>query len=80
MSSKGQIIIPKAVRLKLGLKPKGYVRITLMEEKKKVTIEAVSDDPIKRLTGIFKDYTKFSTKELLKSRKEDIKIEEKSFT
>jgi hypothetical protein len=66
--------------LKLGLKPKGYLRITLMEENKKATIEAVSDDPINRLTGIFKDYTKFSTKELLKSRKEDIKIEEKKFT
>jgi len=72
---KGQIIIPKDIRDKLGIKPGKTLSLRLIDDH--VEIRPLPDDPIEFLTGIFKDYPGSLSSELLKERRSDDEIDEK---
>jgi len=71
LSSKNQIVIPAEIRKQLGIKSHARLRLSLSEEKDKVIIEPLTNDPIKELTGILKDHPKSLSKELLRERNKD---------
>jgi len=73
--AKGQIIIPKEIRDRLGIKPGKRVSIKVVGDH--AEIKPLPDDPIEFLTGIFKDYPKSLATELLDERKGDNEIDEK---
>jgi AbrB family looped-hinge helix DNA binding protein len=72
--AKGQIIMPKEIRDKLGIKPGKALSVKLVEDH--VEIQPLPDDPIEFLTGIFKDHPRSMSDELVKERKEDDDIDE----
>lgn len=74
--AKGQIIIPKEIRNRLGIKPGKEVSIRLVNDH--VEIRPLPDDPIEFLTGIFKEHPKSMAGELLEERKKDDRIDEKN--
>jgi len=74
--AKGQIIMPKEIRDKLGIKPGTALSVKLVNDH--VEIRPLPDDPIEFLTGIFKDHPRSMARELLKERKRDDKIDETS--
>jgi len=66
LSQKGQILIPRHLRRKLGLKPGD--KIHLAEEPGRLVLTPVPPDPIQAATGFLKG--KFSlTKDLLRERR-----------
>ena len=67
--TKGQIIMPKEIRDKLGIKPGTVVSVSVVDDH--VEIRPLPDDPIEFLTGIFKDHPRSLAKELLEERKRD---------
>jgi AbrB family looped-hinge helix DNA binding protein len=75
--AKGQIVIPAEIRRKIGLKPGRRVLVTL-EGERKVSLEPLSDDPIRELRGILKGGPSL-TGELLEERRKDRKREEEKF-
>lgn len=75
--AKGQIVIPAAIRKKIGLKPGRKVLVTLMD-KRKVTIEPVPHDPIEAACGMLQGGSSL-TQALLRERREDHAREEKKF-
>ena len=74
-SSKGQIVIPKKIRQKLGIMPGKKVSIQIVGHH--VEISPVPDDPVKALRGILKGGPSLAD-ELLAERQKDNKIDEKS--
>jgi AbrB family looped-hinge helix DNA binding protein len=66
---KGQIIIPKFIRDKLGIKPGKILSIELVDDH--IEMRPLPDDPIEFLTGIFKDIPVSMASELLEERKSD---------
>jgi AbrB family looped-hinge helix DNA binding protein len=72
--AKGQIIMPKEIRDKLGIKPGTTLSVKLVDDH--VEIRPLPVDPIEFLTGIFKDYPHSMAGKLLKERKRDDKIDE----
>ena len=72
--AKGQIIMPKEIRDKLGIKPGTALSVKLVDDH--VEIRPLPDDAIEFLTGIFKDYPRSMAGELAKERKKDDKIDE----
>jgi len=76
-SSKGQVVIPKEARQKLGLKPGSKVMVKTVNDH--IEIYPLPEDPVEYLCGIFKDSPGSLTEALLKDRKEDIAREEKKF-
>jgi AbrB family looped-hinge helix DNA binding protein len=72
--AKGQIIMPKEIRDKLGIKPGTALSVKLVDDH--VEIRPLPDDPIEFLTGIFKEYPRSMAEDLLKERKKDDKIDE----
>ncbi|MFH1351190.1 MAG: AbrB/MazE/SpoVT family DNA-binding domain-containing protein [Pseudomonadota bacterium] len=74
MSSKGQVVIPKEVRDKLGITPGKKVVFRVVGEH--AEIQALPDDPIKSMRGIIKGGRSLA-KELISERKRDNKIDEK---
>jgi AbrB family looped-hinge helix DNA binding protein len=72
--AKGQIIMPKEIREKLGIKPGAALSVKLVDDH--IEIRPLPDDPIEFLTGIFKDYSGSMAGELLEERKRDDKIDE----
>lgn len=74
VSSKGQLVIPKEIRDKLGIKPKQKVLLKVV--KGHAVIEPLPDDPVEYFCGIFKEGASL-TEALLKQRSEDKKREEK---
>ncbi len=74
--AKGQIIMPKDIRDKLGIKPGTAVSINVVDDH--VEIRPLPDDPIEFLTGIFKDHPRSMAEQLLEERKKDDKIDEKN--
>ena len=72
---KGQIVIPKEIRTKLGIKPGKSLSITLVKDH--AEIRPLPDDPIEFLTGIFEDHPVSLAEELLKERKQDNEIDDK---
>ena len=73
MSSKGQIVIPKEAREKLGLKPNTKIRLEVIEDH--VEISALPNYA-KKLRGILKDKPSMS-KALIKEHEKEVKADEK---
>lgn len=73
-SAKGQIVIPKEIREKLGIVPGQRVLFRLVNEH--AEIKPLPDDPIKEMRGILKG-GKSLTKELIAERQKDNRIDEK---
>ena len=72
--AKGQIVMPKDIRDKLGIKTGTYLSLTLVDDH--VEIRPLPDDPIEFLTGIFEEQPRSMADELLEERKKDNKIDE----
>lgn len=77
-SFKGQVVIPKKERVKLGIKPGSRVLVETVNDH--IEIRPLPDNPIEYLCGIFKDQPASLTKSLLNSRREEVQLEEKKFT
>jgi len=71
---KGQIVIPKQIREKLGIKPGGTVSIRLVDDH--IEIRPLTDDPIDYLSGIFKDHPRSMAQDLLDDRAKDNRRDE----
>lgn len=76
-SAKGQVVIPKHEREKLGIKPGSKVTVEAVNDH--IEIHPLPEDPIEYLCGIFKDYPGSLTEALLKDRKKELEREEKKF-
>jgi AbrB family looped-hinge helix DNA binding protein len=72
--AKGQIIIPKDLRAKLGIVPGKKVSLRLVDDH--LELRPLPDDPIEFLTGIFKDHPHSLSDELLRERKKDNDLDE----
>lgn len=72
--AKGQIIIPKDLRTKLGIKPGKKISLRLVDDH--LELRPLPDDPIEFLTGIFKDHPRSLSDELLRERKKDNDLDE----
>lgn len=72
-SVKGQVVIPKEEREKLGIKPGMKVMVEAIGDH--IEIHPMPDDPVRHFCGIFKEGTSL-TKALLKERKEELRREE----
>jgi len=72
--AKGQIIIPKDLRVKLGILPGKKVSLRLVDDH--LELRPLPDDPIEFLTGIFKDHPHSLADELLRERKKDNDFDE----
>jgi AbrB family looped-hinge helix DNA binding protein len=73
-SSKGQIVIPKEIRKKLGITSGKKVLFRIVDKHAEIT--PLPEDSIKAMRGILKGGCSLS-KELLAERKRDNKIDEK---
>jgi AbrB family looped-hinge helix DNA binding protein len=76
-SPKGQVVIPKKERDKLGLKPGSKVMVKAASDH--IEIYALPEDPVEYFCGIFKEGSSL-TKALLKDRKEERRREQKKGT
>jgi len=75
LSPKGQILVPKHLRKKLGLKP--GAKVHLAEEEGRLILTPVPPDPIAAATGFLKG--KFSlTKDILLDHREEARRERKA--
>ena len=72
-SSKGQVVIPKEEREKLGIKPGSKVMVKTVHDH--VEIHPLPEDPIEYFCGIFKEGPSL-TEALLRDRKEEMRREE----
>ncbi len=66
---KGQVIIPKEIRERLGIKPGKALSLDLVDDH--IEIRPLPDDPIEFLTGMFADQPGSMASELLEERKKD---------
>jgi len=73
-SPKGQVVIPKKEREKLGLKPGAKVMVKTVSEH--IEIYPLPEDPVEYFCGIFEEGSSL-TKALLKDRKEEMERERK---
>jgi len=73
--AKNQIIMPKRLRDKLGIKPGAMLSVELVDDH--IEIRPLPDDPIEFLTGVFKSHPHSLAKELLEERKKDNQTDEK---
>ena len=71
---KGQIIMPKDIRDKMGIKPGTTVSVDLVGDH--VEIRPLPDDPIEFLTGFLKNHPGSLAQELLEERKKDDRTDE----
>jgi len=72
--AKGQIIIPKGLRVKLGILPGKKMSLRLVDDH--LELRPLPDDPIEFLTGIFKEHPRSLSDELLRERKKDNDLDE----
>lgn len=72
-SGKGQVVIPKKEREKVGIKPGSKVMVEAVGDR--IEIHPLPEDPIEYFCGIFKEGASL-TKALLTERKEDLRHEE----
>ncbi len=73
-SSKGQIVIPKPIREKLGIGPGKRVLFRLVGNHAEIV--PLPDEAVKAMRGMLKSDTSLA-KELLKERKKDGEIDER---
>jgi AbrB family looped-hinge helix DNA binding protein len=71
---KGQIVVPKEIRDKLGIAPGREVSVELVGDH--VEIRPLPDDPIEYLTGILESHPTSLSDELLEERRADDAIDE----
>ena len=76
-SPKGQVVIPKRERDKLGLKPGRKVMVKAVSDH--IEIYPLPEDPVEYFCGIFEEGSSL-TKALLKDRKEERRLEGKKNT
>ena len=76
ISSKGQLVIPAKIRKALGIKSNSRMRVSLSDDKMKLLLEPLPDNPIETLTGIFENHQSSLADELLIERKKDLGNEE----
>ena len=73
-SPKGQVVIPKRERDKLGIKPGSKVMVKAASDH--IEIYTLPEDPVEYFCGIFEEGSSL-TKALLKDRKEERRREHK---
>jgi AbrB family looped-hinge helix DNA binding protein len=66
VSERGQTVIPKEIRDKVGMKPGTRLRWTVIDGK--LTVSVLPDDPIGAMEGALKDLP-FTTEDLLAERR-----------
>ncbi|MDH7511910.1 MAG: AbrB/MazE/SpoVT family DNA-binding domain-containing protein [Clostridiales bacterium] len=74
-SAKGQVVIPKKERDKLGIKP--GTKVIAKAVKDHIEIRPLPDNPVESYCGVFKKGSSL-TKALLKERKKELAREEKN--
>ena len=74
LTSKGQIVIPKNLRKKYGIKP--GTRIIFMEKDGDITIKALTTEYFKNISGWLKEGGNILD-DLLKEKKREIEHDEK---
>ena len=74
LTQKGQILVPKHLRRKLGLKPGGKVHLD--EEGGRLVLTPVPPDPIEAATGFLKG--RFSLTRDLREHREEARRERKA--
>ena len=74
-SAKGQVVIPKKEREKVGIKPGKKVMVKAVEDH--IELRPLPENPVEYYCGIFKKGSSL-TKALLRERKKDFDREEKS--
>ena len=72
-SIKGQVVIPKREREKLGIKPGSKVMVKTVQDH--IEIHPLPEDPVEYFCGIFQEGPSL-TEALLRDRKEEIRREE----
>jgi AbrB family looped-hinge helix DNA binding protein len=72
--AKGQIVLPKEIRNKMGITPGKSLSIKWVDDH--AEIRTLPDDPIEFLTGFLKDQPGSLADELLEERKKDNRIDE----
>ena len=77
VSTKGQIVIPAWIRKSLGLKPKSKLVIKLSEDRQKVLVEPLPEDPIESACGFFSGGYSL-TQMLLEEHQQEKRIESKN--
>jgi len=77
-SLKGQILIPKEVRKRLGLKPGQKLSLKLIGDQK-IELTPVPLEPVEAFCGIFQEGSSL-TEALLKDRKQELTREESKIT
>ncbi len=73
-SSKGQIVIPKQIREKLGIVPGKRVLFRLVGDHAEII--PLTDEPVKAMRGMLRSDTSLA-EELLKERRKDSEIDER---
>ncbi len=73
LTTKGQLLIPKRIRNKYGIK--AGVKVAFIETPEGVVIKAMDAAYFESFVGLFKDSLP-STAEYLKTKKEEIKLED----
>ena len=73
-SAKGQVVIPKKERDRVGLKPGMQVMVRAVEDH--IEIRPFPEDPVEYFCGVFKDGPSL-TEALLRDRKEEARRERK---
>ena len=74
LSEKGQVLVPKALRRRLGLKPGAKVQLT--EEEGRLILSPVPPDPIAAATGFLTGHFSLTT-DLRQGHREEIRRERK---
>ena len=73
-SAKGQVVIPKKERDKVGIKPGTRVVVEAVDDH--IEVRPLPENPVEHFHGIFKKGTSL-TRALLDERQRDRKLEEK---
>jgi len=68
MSSKGQIVIPKRIRDKVGLKPGSLVEVKIADEH--IELIPLPEDPVKTLRGSLKSQKSLAGQLIKEHRRE----------
>ena len=77
-SSKGQVLIPKEIRRRLGLKAGQRLSLKLIGDQK-IELTPVPLEPVEAFCGIFQEGSSL-TEALLKDRKQELAREESKIT